>query len=267
MSTTEAPTPEATGPVGAPSRMRALARAELTLLVRNRTALFMALAMPVLITVGMQQTVREMDLGGTGLSVGTVLLPASIGYVLLFAVYTNLVSTYVARREELVFKRLRTGEMTDGEILAGSAVPAVLIGVAQCVLLLVGGAAALGLTAPERPGLVLLGVVFGMVMMVVAAAASTLVTRSTEAAQLTVMPLIVVSLVCSGVVVPLESLPERIADVCVWLPLSPLMELVRGGWTGSLDGGEALRAAAVAAVWTLAAVYAVRRWFHWEPRR
>lgn len=63
-----------------------------------------------------------MDPKGTGLSVGSVVLSTSVGFSVLFAVYSSLVSVYAARREELVLKRLRTGELRDTEILAGAAV-------------------------------------------------------------------------------------------------------------------------------------------------
>lgn len=248
-------------------RLRALGRAELTLLLRNKAALFVALATPLLLTVLMRQTIRGMNLSGTGLSVGTVLLPGSIGYVLLFAVYANLLGVYVARREELVLKRLRTGEAADAEILAGAATPAVVIALAQCVLLLAGGAVLLDLPAPARPELVAAGLLLGVLMMVAMAAASAAFTRTTDASQITSFPLMAVSFVGSGVVVPPEVMPDRLAEVCSWLPVSPVMELVRGGWVGQLSGMESLRALGVAVVWTVIAVCAVRRWFRWEPRR
>lgn len=255
-------------PSGGPvRRLRALGRAELTLLGRNRSALFVALVLPVLLTCAMRQTTRSLDLSGTGLSPGTVLVPGAIGYALLFAVYSNLLGVYVSRREELVLKRLRTGEVRDAEILAGASLPAVVVGAVQCVVLLGGGALLLHLQAPRQPLLVAAGVISGAVLMVVLAAVSAGFTRTTEAAGITSFPLMIVSLVGSGIVVPLEMLPDRVAEVCAWLPLSPVMELVRGGWTGGADAGEALRALGAALLWMAVAMVCARRWFRWEPRR
>jgi ABC-2 type transport system permease protein len=257
----------ASGNSGALRRLRALGRAELTLLYRNKSAMFVALVLPVLMTFAMRESASSMPLSGTGLSVGTVLVPGAIGYVLLFAVYGNLLGVYVSRREELVLKRLRTGEARDVEILAGASLPAVALGVAQCAVLLAGGAALLHLPPPERPELVAAGVVLGTVMMVAAAAASAAFTRTTESAQITAFPLMVISLIGSGVVVPLDVMPDRVADVCSWLPLSPVMRLVRDGWIGELGGVESLKALALTVLWTALTVFAVRRWFRWEPRR
>ncbi len=255
------------GSTAALRRLRALGRAELTLLVRNRTALFTALFIPVALTFATRGVVSDMDLGADGLSVGTVMLPASIGFVLLFAVYNNLVGAYVVRREELVLKRLRTGELGDAEILTGTALPSVAIALVQCLLLAAGGALLLDLAAPDAPLLVVLGVLLGTVMMVTAAAATAVFTNSAEAAQMTPMVLMLVSFGVSGVLVPLQTLPDAVATPAGFLPLSPVMELVRGGWTGGLNAGEVLQATGVAVVWTALAVWTVRRRFPWEPRR
>lgn len=251
----------------APRRLRALGRAELTLLVRNRTALFTALVIPLTLTWVAHTVVSDMDLGGTGLSVGTVLLPGALGYVLLFAVYNNLVGTYVVRREELVLKRLRTGEAGDVEILAGAALPSVAVAALQCVLLAVGGAVLLDLAPPEAPALLVLGLLLGLLLTVTAAAATAAYTGTAEAAQMTPMPLMLVSFLLSGVLVPRETLPDQVADAAGFLPFTPVMDLVRGGWTGGLDPARALQAVGVAVAWTALAGWTVRGRFRWEPRR
>ena len=41
----------------------------------------------------------------------------------LFPVYYNVLSQFVSRRDELVLKRMRTGEARDAELLASIALP------------------------------------------------------------------------------------------------------------------------------------------------
>ncbi len=248
-------------------RMTALARAELTLLGRSRATLITALFVPLLLPLSVRSATDQMDLAEAGLSVGMVILAAAVGFSLLFAVYTALTNIYVVRREELVLKRLRTGELRDPEILVGAALPAVGIALVQCLLLAIGCTILLDLGAPPAPHLAVLGVLLGVVMCVALAAVTASVSRTAESAQVTSLPLMFVSLLGSGITVPLEVLPDRVASICELLPLSPVITLVRGGWTGDLSAYDALGAVATALAWTVLAVFAVRRWFRWEPRR
>ncbi|MEV5598149.1 ABC transporter permease [Streptomyces sp. NPDC052496] len=251
---------------GARERLAALARAELILLGRNKTTLFMALLMPVIMAGALRQAVAELPLQKNGLSVGTVLLPGTLGFVLIFAVYSTVTGALVTRREELVLKRLRCGELTDREVLAGTALPTVLIGLAQCLLLTVGGSLVLKADLPRAPHLVVLGLLLGMVIVVAMAAVSTIVTKTTEAASLTTLPFVFLSMAGSGLFIPLDIFPDRVAAVLELLPLSPVMGLIRDGWLGEGDLMDTLKRLVIALVWAGLAVFAVRRWFRWEPR-
>ncbi|WP_432248908.1 ABC transporter permease [Streptomyces sanyensis] len=251
----------------AAGRLTALGRAEITLLVRNRSSLFVALALPALMVVAVRNSLGGLDLSGTGIDPDTALMTSGTGLALVLVVHMNLVSAYVARREDLVLKRLRTGEASDAEILAGSALPAAALALAQCAALGAAGAALLGTGAPERPWLLAAGVLLGVVLMAVLAAATSAVTRTVESAQITTLPMLVLSSVGSGLVLPLALLPDRLARLCELLPLTGAMTLVRAGWTGGAEPAELATAALGALAWTLLGVFAVRRWFRWEPRR
>ncbi|GHH06340.1 ABC transporter permease [Streptomyces lanatus] len=248
-------------------RMAALARAELTLFGRSRGTLVAALFVPLTLPFAMRSAVEEMDVKDVGLSVGLVMLPASIGFSLLFAVYSSLVGVFTARREELVLKRLRTGELRDAEILAGAALPAVVMGLVQCVLLAVGCMALLDVGAPSAPHLAVIGLLLGLAACVSLAALTASFTRTVESAQVTTLPMMMITMLGSGVIVPLELLPDRLASVCELLPLTPVITLVRGGWSGDLSAYETLGPLVTALAWIVIGVFAVRRWFRWEPRR
>lgn len=248
-------------------RLRALARAELTLLGRSKGVLFTALFVPLVMPLSIRASMKQVDLAGAGLSLGATVLSSTIGFSLLFAVYSSLVSVYAARREELVLKRLRTGELRDAEILAGAALPAVAIGLLQCVVLAVACAVALDAGTPQAPQLVVLGLLLGIPLCVVLAALTTVASRSVESAQVAAMPMLLVTMLGSGAFVPLQVMPDALAALCKLLPLTSTITLVRGGWGGGLSGGDATQALVIAVAWIVVAVFAVRRWFRWEPRR
>ncbi|WP_055693667.1 ABC transporter permease [Streptomyces prasinopilosus] len=247
--------------------MRALARAELTLLGRSRGTLFAALFVPLVLPLSLYSAADKMDLDEVGLSLGAVILPGAIGFSLLFAVYSSLVGVFVTRREELVLKRLRTGELRDVEILCGASLPSLATGLVQSLLLAAGCALLLDVAAPEAVHLSVLGLLLGLVLCAALAAVTAGFTRTTESAQVTAMPVLMVSMLGSGMMVPLEVLPDRLASFCELLPLTPAMTLLRGGFTGNLSGSETLFAVAAGVAWVLLAAFAVRRWFRWEPRR
>ncbi|MBP2583593.1 ABC-2 type transport system permease protein [Streptomyces sp. PvR006] len=264
---TPGPPPAARTRIPSRGRLVALGRAELTLLVRNRSALFGALLVPLLTVGAVRSSLQDVDLGTAGTTIAEVAVTGAIGMALLIGVHSNLVAAFAARREALVLKRLRTGEPTDPEILTGIALPAATLALAQSAVLAVGGIAALDLPAPARPDLLLAGVVLGTVLLSAVAAATSAVTRTAESAQLTALPLVLVSSLGSGLFVPLSMLPDRLASVCELLPMTGVMTLVRAGWSGGAEGGDLLGAAAVTVAWIAVSVFAVQRWFRWEPRR
>ncbi|MER6149887.1 ABC transporter permease [Streptomyces hirsutus] len=248
-------------------RMRSLARAELTLLGRSRGMLFAALFVPLVLPLSLYSAAGEMNLDEVGLSIGAMILPGAIGFSLLFAVYSALVGVFVTRREELVLKRLRTGELRDAEILCGASLPSVATGLVQSLVLAVGCGLLLDVAAPQAVHLSVLGLLLGLVLCAALAAVTSGFTRTTESAQVTAMPVVMVSMLGSGMAVPLEVLPDRLASFCELLPLTPAVTLLRGGFTGNLSVSETLFAVVTGVAWVLLAVFAVRRWFRWEPRR
>jgi len=98
------------------------------------------------------------------------------------------------------------------------------------------------------------------------AAATSAVTRTVQTSQLTTLPLFFVSLFASGIFVPLEIFPDGLASVFELLPLTGVMTLIRHGWLGGVEGGDLLTATVAALAWTGFAVFAVQRWFRWDPR-
>ncbi|SHN88597.1 ABC-2 type transport system permease protein [Geodermatophilus obscurus] len=251
-------------------RIGALATAETRLLARNRTAVVNSVLMPLLL-VGFVAVV-----GGDGM-LGVDLLVAAAGFTLVFLTYYNLVTTYVARREDLVLQRMRTGELTDAEVLAGTAAPTLLVTAVQIGLVAVGVAVLGRWTAPVDLLLPVLAVLLGAVVMVVLATASTVFTRTPESAQITTLPVVMGATALSGLFFPLSVLPEGLATVARLLPLTPVVELLQLGvagrtWNGEVVAGAELWWAALAPLgvllaWTAIAGFATARWFRWAPRR
>ncbi|MEV6975461.1 ABC transporter permease [Kitasatospora sp. NPDC093806] len=258
-------------------RLLALGRAEAVLLVRNRTALFTALTLPLFLVFALKSVLDQQAETNPGLDVDSLLVNGSVGMVLAFVVYYNLTAAYVARRGELVLKRLRTGEARDIEILTGTAVPSVALALLMCAVIGGFGAAALHLRAPANPVLLAVGLLLVVVTLMALAALSSAFTKTVESAGITTMPVLLLTQFGSGLFFPLEIMPDKVADVCRLLPTTPAFQLVRVGWFGT-DGSAAPTDFAgtwataaphlvTGGIWLALAVWGAVRYFRWEPRR
>ncbi|WP_380277537.1 ABC transporter permease [Kitasatospora purpeofusca] len=271
-------TATATGPKSTSvRRLLSLGRAEGTLLLRNRTALFTAVLLPLFLVFGLQGMLKKQAESNPGLDVDSLLVNGAVGMVMAFVVYYNLTAAYVARRGELVLKRLRTGEARDLEILAGTAVPSVGLALVMCTVIGVVGATALDLTAPVNPVLLAVGLALVVTTLMALAALSSAFTRTVESSGITTMPVLLLTQFGSGLFIPLEVMPDQLADICRLLPTTPAFQLVRVGWFGT-DGSAAptgfagsWAAAAphlvTGGIWLALTVWGAVRYFRWEPRR
>ena len=243
------------------------------LLRRNRLALLNALVLPVLLVFALKAAPGVSDAGGSR-GAGAILLTALVAFALLSAVCCNLVMALVAHREQLVLKRLRTGESTGPEILAGTAVPAFAIAWAEIAVAAVAAVAVFGLAPPVNA---VLALIVGTAVFALLAAVSAAATRTVEMAQVTTLPVLVIPFVLSGLLIPVAMLPGPLRGLAQALPLTPVAELIRLALTGAAAGGHRLGLAAtfsaaviavlVLTAWIAAAGWAARRWFRWEPRR
>ena len=253
-------------------RVLGLARAELTLLLRNRMQLVTALLMPIAVPFLFLPLARQ---GGTPESLaaglGTMFVVA-----LLFIVYYNLLSTYVARRQDLVLKRLRTGESSDAAVLGATAVPALLVAAVMILVMSALSIPLLELPLPRNPLVLVVGLALGAAVMVPLALMTANITRTVEAAQVTCLPLMAVLVIGAGAALPLEMMPEWFVRLIAVVPSAPITELVRLGWLGIDADGAAVTGTAVwtalaaqsgiLLAWSALGVWFVAQHFRWEPR-
>ena len=248
---------------GALRRLWSLSRAELLLLRRNRTLLSIALLLPVGVVLLLSVVDGDLSSGGaaTARAIGSL-----VGMLLLFVVYYNVLSTSVARREEGVLQRLRTGEAADAEVLAALALPSVAITLLQSVLMVGVGRVVLDLPLPGNPLLVLLGVLVGSAVLSVLALVTAVATRTLEAVQMTSLPVLAVCVLGAGLALPLSMLPPAMAEAAAYTPLSQPLLLVQEGWTGDPTATGVLTALGVSAAWVVLGALVVRARFRWSPR-
>jgi ABC-2 type transport system permease protein len=263
-----------------PAYLLRIARLDLTLLWRNRTALFGVIGVPLFFCT-MLLVSRGNGNKTAGLDAVLYTGTGDVAFFMIFAVFVNLVNVFTARREDLTLKRLRGGSLSDVEILGGSIVSAAALYFLQAGAVMVIIATALGAGAPADPLLLVLGMLLGTVVFALLAFALSGLTPTTELAQMTVLPIMIVCIAGSGFMFPVDSLPDGLRPFAQALPLTPVVEIVRTAYLGkdftAGGGGEQLGflgswaacgpALLVLAVWMVVGTFAARRWFRWEPRK
>ena len=252
-------------------RTASLARWNAVLLSRNRLAFFYAVLLPLL-PLGL------LFLGERGAaSVGAGAIVTMFLTISLFPVYYNVLAQFVSRRDELVLKRIRTGQTRDAELLASIALPGAAAALVLSALA-IPVAAALGQRLPVNPVLYATLAVLAVVMFTAFAYWTAAWTKNAEAAQLTSMPIILLASL-GPLTNAFPDLPDRLRDLLSLTPGAAMSDVIRIGWFG-LDGPDAVESTltfaqtwgqatvpllAIAA-WTCLAVVLARRSMRWEPR-
>lgn len=263
-----------------PRRLARLAALDLALLRRSRAGLLNVLVVPVFFA-GMLLFSRDPADRVAGLDPVVYTGTGDLAFFLLFAVYMNLATTYTARREDRSLMRLRSSALSEGEILGGSVLSAGIVYLMMCGIVIVVLGTVLGAGLPANPLLLAVGMLAGLLVFALLGFMLAGVTPTAELAHWTVLPLMLVSMAGSGLVVPLEALPERVQWAAGLLPLTPVVEILRTAYLGrdfTLGGeGEAigfLRTWSVSglpllvlAAWAGAGILLTRRRLRWEPRR
>jgi ABC-2 type transport system permease protein len=207
-----------------------------------------------------------------------------LGFALFFVVY-NLVNAVTARRDALLYKRLRGTALPDSSIFVGEGLSASIVSCGVAVLLIGYAMAMLHSGAPRNIPLLVLGLILGAAMFAMLAIGASGMLPNAELSTWIVTPVMVVLMMCSGIFVPLSSLPGPLAQTAVYLPLSPVVSIIRTGFlghdfasdptvdhiAGPVGFGEAFHVClgpiGIVLAWTALGLWFAKRRFRWDPKR
>lgn len=223
---------------------------------KDRGMLVGSVVTPAGLSIGLP--VLMANVTGDGVTAAAQVYHGMIAIILAITTFMTVVVTVTMRRDQLVLKRLRTTELTDGQILAGQ-----LAGVAtQAVLVVLLSSLAVralaGVPLPANPLLAATAVVAGSAVMALLGAAYTAMIPRAELAAAFAMPVFLLAGVGAGAMGPIP-LPGFLQQALDLLPTAAVV--------GAVRDGEVLVPALILAGWTVIGVVALGRWFRWEPRR
>jgi ABC-2 type transport system permease protein len=240
-------------PVSTLTATRAVASAELTMMLRNRTVALCALLVPLAFG-GLLLFVNGADTAG-------VLAGVQVIGMVGMGVYVTVTTTLSARRQTLYLKRMRGGALSDRGILTGLVLPVVAVSVAQLAVVL--GVLSTQ-AAPVHAWLLVVAVLIAEAMFVGLALATSAFSTSPEHAQYTTLPVFFLTL---GVAIwfQVTGVDDLIALKRL-LPGGGLMELIVLAWNGG-DLGLLPWLLLPSLGWAVVGAAAAARFFRWEPRR
>jgi ABC-2 type transport system permease protein len=245
--------------------LQTLYRVEWKLFNRIKTNYVFALFVPIMLLGMMKYVQDQIDVHKYGLETGPLMVATTTGIFLIYTLYTSVTGLFVARREELVLKKLRTGEASDAVILAGGSSVYTTVALAQIVVLTIVISLMTG-AMPKAPHLALLGVIGGGLLMLAMAAATAGLCRTVESVQIGILPVMFILPLITGVYFPLDVLPEMAQNILLFVPLTSTIDLVRSGWTAELSLAETLVRLLVMVGWTVIFARFAAKKFRWEPR-
>ena len=254
--------------------LTALATAEYLQFRRNKTLIYLGTVFPVGVPI-VQFFLQQGHVSEAAREVNAFEVFAVTA--LLLVQYYSVLSLVTTRRGEGVLKRLRTGEAADWQIQAAPAVPGAILTLAGTVLIAVVTYAA-GSPAPINPFALVFALAAGLVVFSLLALATSAVTKNAEAAQITAIP--VLALTILGMASIRTALPDPLVSVVNWTPFAAVSDLISLGVAGrpatatagtrALDFvgtfGEVGRPLVTLAVWAVLALVLTRRFFSWDQR-
>lgn len=249
-------------------RVLALASAEAKLVLPNRTVAVSSIILPLALGVFWAFSCGGQD----GLpSAGAITTALQLGVVLSMGVYVTATQTLVARRHSGVLKRMRTTGLSDRGLLVATVAPSILLGFVQLVIFAVFDAVTATAVPVDAVPLVL-AVVGGIVLVVTAALATSVVTPSPERSQITTLPLTFVLLggAVATSVIPLSIAPFQALALVPGAAVGQLVQLSMTGetWTPGFAGIPLVVPALVGLVlWSVVFARLALGKFRWEPRR
>lgn len=235
--------------------MLTIASTEVLQLLRNRIVVISAILLPLGVAA---YFVFLADVRGT-----VALTAAALAMMtMVTGSYVAVTTTVVVRRETSVIKRLRSGSVSDGTILAGLAGPLTALNLGQ-VLLIIAGLALSTRSVPESPFLLVVAALLLQVTLVGFALATSRFTNSAEQSQMTTLPLFAAFMV--GAAWAAVAGPTEFGVLPALMPGGGFAELVIAGWQGA-DLFTVLAAITGSVTWAVLGCFASRALFRWDRR-
>jgi ABC-2 type transport system permease protein len=244
------------------------ARFDLRAFLRNRQARFFTLALPLLFMVIFNGVFGDDVVGPGPMKASAYYVPGIAALGVIAASFVNLVISITAQREGGILKRRRVTPVPAWVLVGGRALTAVGVSLVVVAGLLAFGRVAYGVKLPTSalPGIAFTAIVGSITFCVLAYAISTIV-QNEDAAQPTVMAIMLPLYFISGIFIPNINLPTWLQHVASVFPVQHLAAGFRHAYEPGAHGiGIVWSDIGVLLIWAAIGVAVALRRFSWLPK-
>lgn len=237
---------------------------ELKLLLREPLAAFFTLIFPVMMLFlfgAIYGNAPTPFFGGQGFV--DAMVPAYAAMIVATSSIMSLSIHMADSRERGVLRRYRATPLRPLAVLGGQVIPIFLMTLIGMVILIAAGVLVYHLKMPGDALSVLGGFVLSCLSFFALGFVLAAVMPTARSAQIVAMVLYYPMIFLSGASIPTEVLPKSVRNISQFLPLTPVVNLLRGLWKGAGWGGHLGDVLFLTVVFLVGSAVAAKT-FRWE---
>ncbi|WP_431986749.1 ABC transporter permease [Streptomyces griseoflavus] len=241
----------------------AVLRTEFRLFRREPGGIFWIMLFPtmLLVILGSIPSFREADPALGGLRPVDAYVPVAVLLGLIIGGLQGMPPTLTGYRETGILRRMSTTPVRPAALLTAQMVVLGAASLLSALVTLAVGRLAFGVGLPQQPFGYLVALLLALLASLALGAVLCAVSRTAKIATAIGSTALFPSMFTAGVWLPVEAMPDLLADIVGWTPFGAaaqaLNEAAAGDWPGPLR-------LAVFAFWTVLLTAAASRWFRWE---
>jgi len=160
----------------------------------------------------------------------TSMIPALMAVILMISLMAIMSMAVVGERESGTLEQMFVTPIRPGEYLIGKVLPYALLACVQTVIVAAGGLLWFRVPFNGNVAVVAVGLILFMLVCIALGLLISLISTTRAQAQQAMMFVMIPTIVLSGFVFPLESMPVAFQWIANVIPLTHALEIIRAGW-------------------------------------
>ncbi|MEU1084141.1 ABC transporter permease [Streptomyces sp. NPDC005908] len=241
----------------------AVLKTELRLFRREPGGIFWIMLFPTLLLVilGSIPSFREADPALGGLRPVDAYVPVAVLLGLIIGGLQGMPPTLTGYRETGILRRMSTTPVRPSALLTAQMLVLGAASLVSAVLSLTVGRIAFDVALPRQPLGHLLALLLALLASLALGALVSALSRTAKIATAIGSTALFPSMFTAGVWLPVEAMPDLMADIVGWTPFGAAAQALDAAAAGDWPGTDHL---AVTAGWAVLLTAAAVRWFRWE---